>query len=264
MRRAPALFVVVGVVTGLACLPAQAKQTQSTTGFWVSLASGVAGSTSTSDYNEFLFDTPHAPPIAVTQSTGAGTVQAVTGGGSTFFTGAGTPVLIPTTDGFATLSPSGSSPPSSALPRFAGGSQASGAPQGGGTIPTNADQLSLSLSNPSANGSQVLSVSVTSPTGTALGQTNVSVPDNGWWVVGLGPATSTTTTTTGSTGSSGSSGNSGSGGGTPISGSTGSTPGSGSGNGGGSNGSATTPEPASMLLFGLGSLTVAGWRLRRR
>ena len=200
--RAPALFVVVGVVAGWAGLPVQAKQTQSAAGFWVSLASGVAGSSSNSDYSEFWFDSPHAPPIAVTQVTGAGSVQALTGGGSTFFTGAGTPILLPTTSGFATLSPSGSSPPASALPRFAGGTQASGAPQGGGTIPSTADQLSLSLSNPSTNGSQVLSVSVTSPTGATLGSTNVNVPANGWWVVGLGPgveATSTDPTGGGST-----------------------------------------------------------------
>ena len=247
MRRAPALFVVVGVVACWASLPLQATETtQTNQGFWVSLASGVAGSSSTSDYSEFWFDSPHAPPIAVTQITGAGSVQALTGGGSTFFNGAGTPILVPTTNGYATLSPTGSSAPSSALPRFAGGTQASGAPVGGGSVPSTADQLSLTLSSPSANGSQVLSVAVSSPSGTALGSTNVTVPNNGWWVVGLGPGTQTTTlaptppTPT-----------------PPTTGSTGST-------GGNSGGSVTTPEPASMMLFGFGGLTMVGWRLRRR
>jgi hypothetical protein len=259
MRRAPALFVVVGVVAGLAGQPLQAQQTQTTSGFWVSLAAGAAGNSNPPDYSEFWFESPHAPPISVTQATGAGTVQAMTGGGSTFFTAAGTPILVPTTDGYATLSPSGSSFPSAALPRFAGGTQASGAPQGGGTMPTNADKLSLSLSSPGTNGSQVLSVSVTSPTGTTLGQTNIPVPTNDWWVVGLGPGSQTITTTPG-------------GGTTPIlvpTAPTPPTPPSGSdpgGNGGGGNncGPAMAPEPASVVLLGLGGITAAGWRFRRR
>jgi hypothetical protein len=251
MRRAPALVVVVGVMVGWTGLPARAQA--QTDGFWVSLASGVAGGSTSSGYSEFWFDSPHAPPIAVTQVTGAGTVQATTGGGSTFFSGVGTPVLIPATDGYATLSSSGSSFPSSALPRFAGGTQASGAPQGGGTIPTNANQLSLNLSNPATNGSEVLSVSVTNPSGTALGQTNVTVPNNGWWVVGLGPDTqSPPTNPIGGGGGIG----------TPIPVPT--APGPSGASGGNGGGSVTTPEPASVVLFGFGGLTAAGWRLRRR
>jgi hypothetical protein len=254
MRRATALFVVVGVVACVAGQPVQAKQTQTESGFWVSLASGVVGAPTNSDYNEFFFDSPHAPPIAVSKLNGIGTFQATTGGGSTFFNAAGTPILIPTTDGYATLSPQGSSFPSSALPRFAGGTQASGSPQGGGTIPSTADQLSLSLSSPATNGSQVLSVSVASPTGTALGQTSVTVPGNGWWVVGLGEGTQTTTPI---------------GGGTPVSvpsppappEGSGGTTGSGTG---GNGGAVATPEPASVVLLGFGGVTVAGWRLRRR
>jgi len=196
MRRAPALFVVVAVVAGLSGRPVQAQQTQAP-GFWVSLAAGVGGGTSTSDHSEFWFESPHAPPISVSQVSGAGTIQAATAGGSTYFSGVGTPILVPTTDGFATLSSTGSSYPASALPRFAGGTQASGAPQGGVPIPANADQLALSLASPTAKGSQVLSVSVTSPGGIALGQTTVSVPSNGWWVVGLGPGMQATTTTPG-------------------------------------------------------------------
>jgi hypothetical protein len=256
MRRAPALFVVVGVVAGLAGQPVRAQQTQTSPGFWVSLAAGPAGSTNSPDYSEFWFESPHAPPISVTSVTGTGTVQAMTGGGSTFFTGVGTPILVPTTDGYATLSPSGSSFPSSALPRFAGGTQASGAPQGGGTMPTNADQLALSLASPPTGGSQVLSVSVTSPTGTALGQTSVPVPTDGWWVVGLGPGSQTITTAPGG------------GGITPIIVPTAPTPppsGSDpSGSGGNGGGSVTTPEPASVVLFGFGGIAAAGWRMRRR
>src|SRR5262245_37300866 len=99
MRRAPALVVVVGVLGVWAASPSPVRAD----GFWVTLAAGAAGANAPSDYNEFWFDSPHAP-IAVTQFTGAtGNVQASTGGGNTFFTGAGTPVVLPTTDGFATL-----------------------------------------------------------------------------------------------------------------------------------------------------------------
>ncbi len=72
MRRAPALFVVVGVVAGLSGLPVQAQQAQTTPGFWVSLAAGTAGGSSTPGYSEFWFDSPHAPPISISQVTGAG------------------------------------------------------------------------------------------------------------------------------------------------------------------------------------------------
>jgi hypothetical protein len=252
MRRAPALFVVVGVVAGWTGLPVQAKQTQSTPGFWVSLASGTTGSSSNSDYSEFWFDSPHAPPIAVTSASGAGTIQAQTGGGSTYFTGAGTPVLLPTTDGYATLSANGTSAPSSALPRFAGGSMASGAPVGGGTVPSNANQLSLNLSSPGANGSEVLSVSVTSPTGSSLGTTSVTVPSSGWWIVGLGAGDNTTDTTGGG------------GTGPIVTTPPPTSPPPTTSGGGGNTGAVTTPEPASMVLLGVGGVTAAGWRLRRR
>jgi hypothetical protein len=256
MRRAPALFVVVGVVAGLTGQPVQAQQTQTAAGFWVSLAAGVSGGTTSSPaYSDFWFDSPHAPPISITQVTGAGTVQATTAGGSTFFNGAGTPILVPTTDGYATISPTGSSFPSSALPRFAGGNQASGAPQGGGTIPSTADQLALNLAAPGSNGTQVLSVSVTSPTGAALGQTNVTVPNNGWWVVGLGPGAQVI--------------NLPGGGGTqtpnpPVL--TSPTPPQGGSGPGGNSGGGTvnTPEPTSLVLLGFGGLSALGWRLRRR
>ena len=100
------------------------------------------------------------------------------------------------------------------------------------------------MSSPAANGTQMLSVSVTSPTGSSLGQTSVTVPNGGWWAVGLGPGVSMTTPI---------------GGGTPIP--VPSPPPTGSG---GSGGSVTTPEPTSLALLGFGGLATAGWRLRRR
>jgi hypothetical protein len=253
MRRAPALFVVVGVVAGLSGLSAEAKPAAPVEGFWVTLASGSGSSSSPSGYNEFWFDSPHAPPVSVSQATGIGNIQATTSGGNTTFTSAGTPILVPTTDGYATIS-SGSTIPSSALPRFAGGSMASGAPQGGGSIPSSADLMSLNLSSPGANGSQTLSVSMTTPGGTKLGQTSVTVPGNGWWVVGLGAGLSSNTNPIG--------------GPTPIPVPTGpgpvTNPSPGSGTGGNHGTTAATPEPASFLLLGIGGLTAAGWRRWRK
>src|SRR5207249_4662908 len=46
----------------------------------------------------------------------------------------------------------------------------------------------LTVSDPAANGSRVLSVSVTNSAGGSLGGTQVTLPDGGWWVLGLGSA----------------------------------------------------------------------------
>ena len=252
MRRAPAWFVVVGVV----CLgyPASARADD---GFWVTLAAGASGASAPSDYSEFWFDSPHAPPIAVNQLTNTGIVQAATGGGSTFFSGVGTPVLLPTADGYATLTNLGVANGSGGLPRFAGGTQASGAPQIG--VPLgNANLLSVGLSTPAPNGSQVLTVGATDSAGNPLGDGHVTGPGNGWWVVGLGDGPNDTTTGTGTDGDGGVVIS------TPITVPTApttdpvttgpvSTPPAGSG-------SVTTPEPATVVLLGLGSMCAAGYR----
>jgi hypothetical protein len=161
-------------------------------GFWVTLAAGVAGANVPADYFEFWFDTQHGPSLAIVNLNGGFTAQATTGGGTTVFSPLGTPVLLPTTDGYATLtastgSLSGSSFPTSALPRFAGGSLASGAPLTGLPVPPNALRASVGLSPPGSNGSRVVTVDVSDPNGNPLGSGQVSVPDGGWWVIGLGP-----------------------------------------------------------------------------
>jgi hypothetical protein len=265
MRRATALFVVVGVVAATVGLPTHARAE----GFWVSLAAGVAGGSTPSDYSEFWFDSPHAPPVVVTQMTGVtGSVQGTTAGGTTFFSGAGTPVMLPTTDGYATLSSSASFP-ASAIPRFAGGTQASGAPVGGNSPTSGAASLAMNFSTPASNGSQVLTVGLTGPDNATLGQGHVTVPGNGWWVVGLGPDTSGTGSGSGGNGSGNGtgtgSGNNGNGGGGDGSGG-GGTPVPVPVGGGGTpdGGSVTTPEPSTMVLLGFGGMTAAGWRLRRR
>jgi hypothetical protein len=247
MRWAPAWVVAVAVV----CFgfPAQVLGAD---GYWVSLAAGIAGTSAPTNYDEFWFDSPHAPPIAVNQMTGT-SATATTAGGSTFFTGAGTPVLLPTTTGYATLSSSGAPSGTSAIPRFAGGTQASGAPQTNAPLGI-ANLLSVALSDSiTPGGSQVLTVGATDSLGHPLGSGHVTVPGGGWWVIGLGDGSNDTGT------------------GTPVPVPT--PPGGGTGSGGdpgtpppvpptnsGGGGSVTTPEPASMLLLGIAGLGAAGVR----
>src|SRR5262245_11376986 len=98
MRRATAWFVVVGVAILATAGPIRAAD-----GFWVSLASGMSGSATPTDYSEWWFETPHGPPpVAVTQLSGT-TAEAKTAGGSSFFNAGAVPVVLHPTDGYAYL-----------------------------------------------------------------------------------------------------------------------------------------------------------------
>ncbi len=246
MRRAPVWVVVIGIAAGVLITPGLARAE----GFWVTLAAGAAGAAAPADYSEFWFDSPHSPAIAVTQLSGSPNVQATTGGGTTFFGGDGTPVLLPTTDGYATLTNPGVANGSGGLPRFAGGTQASGSPQT--AVPAGeANQLSANFTEPASDGSRVLTVGVTDKDGNPLGEGQIGVPEGGWWVIGLGPD------------------------GTGMNPDLPPDP-IGSGDGDGGEGTpvpvpvpptpvptpdtVATPEPGTAVLIGLGGLTAAGWR----
>ena len=258
-------------------------------GFWVTLAAGLAGASIPADYSEFWFDTQHGPSLAIMTLNGGFTAQATTGGGTTVFSPLGTPVLLPTQDGYATLTAStgniaGSSFPASALPRFAGGSLASGPPVTGLPVPPDALRASVGLSPPASNGSRVVTIDISDPHGNPLGSGQVTVPEGGWWVIGLGPD--------GGGGRGG--GRDGAGGDTDNSGDEsapnppplppssppplgnddnqdGGAPPEGGGmlpgpspTGGSQPDPLATPEPGGIWMAALGGLTVIAWRRRRR
>jgi hypothetical protein len=252
MRRATAWVVVVGVALGTGT----DARAESAEGFWVSVASGVAGAGTPSGYQEWWFETPHGPPpVAVTQLSGT-PVQATTGGGDSFFNAGAIPVVIHPTDGYAYLSngPKPSDLSSSLTRQLAGGhGLATTTPDATATAPPpDANLLSISLADPGANGARQLTVGLTDPQGNSLGGGSVSVPGGGWWVIGLGPGANTVPDPNPDPGPGTDPG-------------PGSGPGPGPGPGSGGNpGPVATPEPATALLAGLGGLGAFGWRLVRR
>ncbi|MCS7021314.1 MAG: PEP-CTERM sorting domain-containing protein [Gemmataceae bacterium] len=282
MRRVLARAVAWGILLTLGftwSMPAYAD------GFWITLAAGLSGASVPSDYNEFWFDSQHGPPLAIVSLNGSFTAQATTGGGATLFSPLGTPVLLPTHDGYATVTPSSGnlgnpSIPSGALPRFAGTPPASGAPLTGLPVPPDSPRLSVGLSPPASDGSRVISVDVTDPNGNPLGSGQVTVPGGGWWVIGLGPDTNghgggheqppantpgdqqgdnPGTSPPDSLPPPWDSDDNPDGGAPPLGGAPGSMPPYPD-----DPGPATTPEPGSVLMVALGGITVAGWRRRRR
>lgn len=243
MRRATAWVVVVGVAVLGTAGPVSAAD-----GFWVSITSGGAGSSSPSGYQDWWFETPHGPPpVAVTRLSSDGTVEVSSGGASSFLSGAAVPVVVHTTDGYAYLA-GGPKPGdlSSALRRQTAGGQglATAAPEvAAATLPDNAVQLTADLSEPGADGARALKVAVTDPLLKPLGDATVTVPDGGWWVIGLGAGLNDVASPPDPT---------------PVPVPTPTpvlTP---------TPGPVATPEPATGLLLGFGGLAAAGWRLVKR
>lgn len=187
MRRTTAWFVVLGVVALGTAAPARAAD-----GFWVSVASGVTGSATPSDYQDWWFETPHGPPpIAVTRLGLNGNVEATTGGGQSFFTAGAVPVVLNPSDGYAYLA-AGNKPTDLAQAlkqQMAGGKGlATATPDATASEPpADALRLTVDQSEPGANGSTTLTFALTDAMANVLGTKSVVVPDGGWWVIGLGP-----------------------------------------------------------------------------
>jgi hypothetical protein len=146
----------------------------------VRLIAGLPGSSAPTATGGFQFEAPSGQ-VAVTELNVGDTATAATAGGSAFFGGAGTPVLLDVSDGGALLSSS------NAPGGPAGGPLASGLPEAGADVPPAAARLGVSLADPAGDGTRALTARVTTADGAEIGTGSVAVPAGGWWVLGLGP-----------------------------------------------------------------------------
>lgn len=184
MRLHQARAVVVGVAMSWLYLPSTGRAG------WITLTSGPSGSAQPVATSEFWYGTLSTVPLlAIDTLSNTGTVQATTGGGTAFFGGLGVPALFDLSDGFASVS--GGSLPTGVAARGPGGvppgTFASAVPRSGGTVSPNYSRLGIVLTAPDASGVQVLTVSVLDGNRAELGSKALVVPDDGWWVLGLGP-----------------------------------------------------------------------------
>jgi hypothetical protein len=143
-------------------------------------------------------------------------------------------------DGSAYVS-SGGAPDAARAGSSKGGSPSSSAPSAGGELPPDAALLGLNLAEPDAAGARDLTAAVTDPNGNPLGNGKVTVPEGGWWVVGLTPGTTEPPPSEPPPSEP------------PPSEPPPSEPPPG-------EGPVATPEPSTMMLLGLGGLTVGAWR----
>lgn len=186
MRRTAAWGVVVGVLLCGSVRPVGAAEAD---GFWFTISAGVAGSSAPTQYQEWWFETPHAPPIAVTRLNGV-SAEATTGGGSSFFLSGAVPVVLKPTDGYAYLAGNKPADLSEALRRqMAGGKGLATATPDATAVeaPTDAYKLGIDATEPDANGNRVLSIELTDPTNKPVGSGSLTLENGGWWVIGLGP-----------------------------------------------------------------------------
>jgi hypothetical protein len=174
--RAVHLAIVVGAVLGTTFGGAGIARAGIIS---IVLSAGEDGTAATSSSGSFQFTNPTSQ-VAINELIGTGMAQAGTAGGVSFFNSGGVPVVLSLGVGSAYIA--SSSAPASALPSTG---LAPSAPEAGGTIPTDAALLSLSLSDPSETGGPVLTLSATGADGSVLGSGQVSVPAGGWWVLGL-------------------------------------------------------------------------------
>ncbi|QDU20101.1 hypothetical protein [Urbifossiella limnaea] len=189
MRRVPGWVWTVGAVVAMTT-----PKTAHAAGVWVTLAAGLSGAAPTSEA-DLWFDSPHAPPYVAVTSV-PGTLEAGTTGGTVSFGGLGTPLLLNLADGSAYLAGGAGSVPEGGKNRGPKGGNA-GSPAGAtplvnATVPDTAALLGLKLADPDSSGSRDLTATVTDAGGNVIGTGTVSVPDGGYYVIGLGPDAGTT------------------------------------------------------------------------
>ena len=113
MKWQQARAIVLGVMMSWLCLPSIGRAG------WITLTSGTTGIAQPTGASEFWYGSASTSPfLAIDTLSGAGTVQAATGGGSTYFGGLGTPVLLNLSDGSAYIA--GGTPPAGATDRGPG------------------------------------------------------------------------------------------------------------------------------------------------
>lgn len=186
MRWQTKSIATVGILAAFTCLPSVCR------GGWITLTSGLSGTaTPSSGASDLWYSTsPGIPPgVAVTQVSGIGSIQATTGGGTIYFGGLGTPVYFNLADGTAYLT--GGELPPGAIARspsgIAAGALASTTPQSGISVPSSSTRLGLNFENQGIGNGRSLTVSVSDSGGANLGKGTLAIPENGWWVLGLGP-----------------------------------------------------------------------------
>jgi hypothetical protein len=191
--------------------------------------------------------------VAVQSVSGLGNIEAVTDGGSSLFSGFGTPLLLDLASGSAYLS-NGAAPDSAKSRGPNGGSagpRSSAAPVPNATVPDTAALLGLTLADPDATGARQLTAVFTDVVGNTLATGSVTIPDGGYFVIGLGPNDETDPTPTEPTPTEP----------TPTEPTpteptpTTPTP--------PTDGPVATPEPASLALVAVGGLTTAAVRRLR-
>jgi hypothetical protein len=165
-------------------------------GVWVTLAAGLPGTSAPSAEADLWFDSPHAPPFVAVTSVPE-KVEAGTAGGTTSFGGLATPVLLNLSDGSAYIA-GGASASDDAKGRGPkggnAGSRASAAPMVNATVPDTATLLGINLTDPDAAGARDLTATFTDSLGNILATGTVTVPEGGYYVLGLGPDANPTPT----------------------------------------------------------------------
>lgn len=157
--------------------------------FSVILVGGAAGSSSILELGNFNYSHGNGQ-VGLNSLLSDGTHKGSTGGGNVFFTPMGLPILLNLSDGYGYLSSPGA--PSELPPGVVSGSPSPVAPVAGGSLPSDAALLGITnTAGESADGSRIIKAFLTDPESNPLGEAKITIPQGGWWVLGISPLRST-------------------------------------------------------------------------